>query len=131
MIKSFALALLAASTYAIVDSPVRGDNDGSSQEDAIYTSFINSDNCGNNAYVKLDMWTYIAKVPGEDAYEYHGDTVAFIGGPIGRFIQYGFCIHIATSEAGDKTWDCQQVDVTVPLNGDIETNALTMQTESN
>jgi len=131
MFKSFALALLAATTYAIDDSPVRGDNDGSNQENALYTSFINSDTCGNGKYVKLDMWTYIAKVPNEDAYEYHGDTVAFIEGPLGKFIQYGFCIHIATSEAGEKTWDCQQVDVTVPINNDLDTNDYKTQTESN
>ena len=131
MFKSFALALLAATTYAIDDSPLRGDNDGANQENALYTSFINSDTCGNGKYVKLDMWTYIAKVPNEDAYEYHGDTVAFIEGPLGKFIQYGFCIHIATSEAGVKTWDCQQVDVTVPINNDLDTNDYKTQTESN
>ena len=38
------------------------------------------------------MWTYITKY--EDTYEYHGDTVAYIEGPIGRFIQYGMCIEI-------------------------------------
>ena len=86
MFKSFSLALLAATTFAIDDSPVRGANDGSNQENAYYTSFINSDNCGNNKYVKLDMWTYIQKVPDEDAYEYHGDTVAFVEGPVGRFM---------------------------------------------
>ena len=92
MMKSFALALLAATTFAIDDSPVRGNNDGSDQENALYTSFINNDSCGNNNAVKVDMWTYIAKVPGEDAYEYHGDTVAYIEGPVGRFFQYGFCV---------------------------------------
>ena len=118
MMKAFALALLAATTFAILDSPVRGNNDGSDQENALYTSFINNDSCGNNNAVKVDMWTYIAKVPGEDAYEYHGDTVAYIEGAMGRYFQYGFCIHISYSEAGDKTWDCQQIDVTVPINGD-------------
>ena len=131
MFKSFALALLAATTYAIDDSAVRGKNDGSNQDNALYTSFINSDNCGNNSPVKLDMWTYIAKVPGEDAYEYHGDTVAFIEGAVGKFFQYGFCVHIATSEAGEKTWDCQQVDVTVPINGDLEVADKKTQSESN
>ena len=130
MFKSFALALLAATSYAIDDSEKRGNNDGSNQENALYTSFINSDTCGNNNPVKLDMWTYIAKVPGEDAYEYHGDTVAFIEGAVGKFFQYGFCVHIATSEAGEKTWDCQQVDVTVPINGDLEVLDKKTQSES-
>ena len=131
MFKSFALALLATSTYALDDSAVRGNNDGSNQENAFYTSFVNNDSCGNSAYVKLDMWTYIAKVPDEDAYEYHGDTVAFVEGPVGKFFQYGFCVHIATSEAGDKTWDCQQVDVTIPINGDIDVLDKKTQSEAN
>jgi len=131
MFKSFALALFAATSNAIVDSAVRGNNDGSNQDNALYTSFVNSDSCGNGQYVKLDMWTYIAKVPGEDAYEYHGDTVAFVDGPVGKFFQYGFCVHIATSEAGDKTWDCQQVDVTIPINGDIDVLDKKTQSESN
>ena len=92
MMKAFALALLAATTFAIFDSPVRGNNDGSDQENALYTSFINNDSCGNNNAVKVDMWTYIAKVPGEDAYEYHGDTVAYVEGPVGMFFKYGFCV---------------------------------------
>ena len=115
MYASFALALLAATTFAIGDSPVRGDNNGTSQEDALYTSFINNDTCGNGKYVKVDMWTYIQWNPDENNYEYHGDTVAYIEGPVGKFLQYGFCIHIATSEAGEKTWDCQQIDVSVIL----------------
>ena len=99
MIKSFAVALLGTAALAINDSAVRGYNDGSSRENAYYTSFVNSDTCGNNKYVKLDMWTYISKVPGEDAYEYHGDTVAYIEGPMGRFIQYGMCIEIGKDPA--------------------------------
>ena len=130
MFKSFALALFAATSNAIVDSEVRGTNDGSNQDNALYTSFVNSDSCGNGQYVKLDMWTYIAKVPGEDAYEYHRDTVAFVDGPVGKFFQYGFCVHIATSEAGDKTWDCQQVDVTIPLNDGIEPDVTEQQTQT-
>lgn len=135
MFKSFAFALLAAYTYAVDDSEFRGANDGSNQENAYYTSFVNSDSCADWAsfsgtYVKLDMWTYIAKVSGEDAYEYHGDTVAFVEGPVGRFFQYGFCVHIATSEAGDKTWDCQQVDVTIPLNDGIEPDVTEQQTQT-
>ena len=99
MIKSFVVALLGTAAHSINDSPVRGSNDGSSQENPLYTSFVNSDSCGNNKYVKLDMWTYISKVPGEDAYEYHGDTVAYIEGPMGRFIQYGMCIEIGKDPA--------------------------------
>ena len=131
MFKSFAFALLAAYTYAVNDSELRGANDGSDQKNAYYTSFVNSDGCGGtNKYVKLDMWTYIAKVSGEDAYEYHGDTVAFVEGPVGKFFQYGFCVHIATSEAGDKTWDCQQVDVTIPLNDGIDADVTEQQTQT-
>ena len=99
MIKSFAVALLGTAVFAIYDSETRGKNDGSSKENALYTSFVNSDTCGNNKYVKLDMWTWISKVPGEDAYEYHGDTVAYVEGPIGRSIQYGMCIEIGKDPA--------------------------------
>ena len=127
MYTSFALALLAATTFAIGDSPVRGNNNGISQEDALYTSFIKNDTCGNNKYVKVDMWTYIQKMPDVNEYEYHGDTVAYIEGPVGRFFQYGFCIHIATSEASGKTWDCQQIDVSIPLTevSDLDSIPLT------
>ena len=130
MIRSFIVALLSTTTLAIDDSPTRGYNDGSSQENALYTSFINSDSCGNNKYVKLDMWTYIAKSPTDDVYEYHGDLVAYIEGPVGRFIEYGFCIHIDTNWDGEKIWDCQQVDVTIPLNGDLDTNDFKSHSEA-
>ena len=129
MFKSFSLALLATTTFAIDGSAVRGADDGSNQENALYTSFINSDDCGNNKYVKVDMWTYIQKVADEDAYEYHGDTVAFVEGPVGRFFQYGFCLHVGEDADGAKTWDCQQVDVTVPLNGDLDTLDFKTQSE--
>ena len=128
MLKFFALALLAATTCALNASAIRGNNDGTNRENAFYTSLINNDTCGNGP-VKLDMWTYIDKY--EDTYRYHGDTVAFIDGAVGKFIQYGFCVHIATSEAGEKTWDCQQVDVTVPYHGDFFTNVFRTQLESN
>ena len=99
MIKSFAVALFGTAAHAIQDSAVRGANDGSDRENALYTSFVNSDSCGNNKYVKLDMWTHIRKVPDEDAYEYHGETVAYIEGPVGRYMQYGMCIEIGKDPA--------------------------------
>ena len=91
---SFAVALLSTTALALFDSPVRGKNDGSDQQNALYTSFVNSDSCANG-YVKLDMWTYIDKdnVAG-GPYEFHGDTVAFLEGPVGQFMQYGMCIYI-------------------------------------
>lgn len=60
MFKSFAVALLAATALAIDDSPVRGDDDGANQLNAKMTSFINNDTCAGG-YMKLDMFTYIAK----------------------------------------------------------------------
>ena len=59
MIKSFAVALLGTAALAIDDSALRGSNDGSSRENAYYTSFVNNDTCANGGYVKLDMWTHI------------------------------------------------------------------------
>ena len=109
--------------YSNRDSPVRGRNDGSDRENALYTSLINTQSCGTLDYVKLDLWTFIAKVAKKDEYELHGDTVAYFRGPIGQFIRYGFCIYQDLEvtvdeetqvETQEKVWDCQQIDVTVP-----------------
>ena len=118
MFKSFAAALLSATTLALDGSVTRGANDGSNQENALLTDLINSDNCGNNGGIKLDMWTYIAKVTDADAYEFHGDTVAYVEGAVGRWMQYGMCIEISADSAGLQTWDCQLVEVTVPDDTD-------------
>ena len=115
MFKSFAAALLSATTLALDGSVTRGANDGSNQENALLTDLINSDTCGNNGGIKLDMWTYIAKVTDADAYEFHGDTVAYVEGAVGRWMQYGMCIEISADSAGLQTWDCQLVEVTVPI----------------
>jgi len=115
MFKSFAAALLSATTLALDASAVRGDNDGSNQENALLTDLINSDTCGNNGGIKLDMWTYIAKVTDADAYEFHGDTVAYVEGAVGRWMQYGMCIEISEPSAVPQNWDCQLVEVTVPI----------------
>ena len=110
--------------YANRDSPVRGRNDGSDRENALYTSLIN-DYCGNNLpVVKLDLWTFIAKVAKKDEYEFHGDTVAYFRiKNTYQFIRYGFCIYQdlevtvdeeTQAEAKEKVWDCQQIDVDIP-----------------
>ena len=95
---------------------------------------INNDTCANGGYMKLDLFTYIAKVAGQDAYEYHGDTVASVGGNAGRYFQYGICIEISKdADTGVQTWDCQQIDVTVPIpaGADLDTNVFTKQSEAN
>ena len=69
--------------------------------------------------MKLDMYTFISRYG--DTYEYHGDTVAYVEGFVGQNFQYGMCIEIERDPASwEQTWDCQQIDVTVPLVGDVD-----------
>lgn len=106
MFKSFAVALLSATVYAdVADSPVRGKNDASDQKNAHYTSMIGNESeakCKATEF-KMDLFTYIAKGTGENAYEFHGDTVAAWSGQIGANVVYGFCLQM---NATDLTWDC-------------------------
>ena len=89
MFKSFTLALLSAVAIA------KGNNDGSSGDNAITTNLIDNDQ------YSLDVHTYNAET--RDINEFHGDLEMTIKTGSSSNQEFGFCMKL------DGLWDCMSV----------------------
>lgn len=118
MFKSFALALVPAIALA------RGENDGTSQDNAVEVTLIDDAVIG---VVKL--YTYNAWNADSEEDEFHGDLEILPYGAVDApgnlqqvvtsWVNYGFCIQ--QTSGNDDLWDCMQVkaDIIVDeLNND-------------
>jgi len=122
MFKSFASALLAASVLADTNdnlgeaSNVRGNNDGSDNDNAAYCNMI----AANGDGVKTDLFTYLKRE--NKVLEWHGETKLYLNGinHVGakQIFEYGFCMRMTEAKAAEgtnpavlETYDCSSVKV--------------------
>ena len=110
MLKSFLGALLPIAALA-----VRGNDDGSSRENAHDTNAIN--NNGDKVWFHLYHWTSTA--PDGITKLWNGDLTVNTGNSY-RYIAYGWCMEILNTEEED--WDCMRAMVTVDPTGGINTD---------
>ena len=114
MHKTFAIALISAyasAQWKAAPSPDRGDNDGSSQDNAINNPLTAS--VASSKEVKTDLFTYMAVEEATNALEFHGDSVIY-GPELDQTFTYGWCMENGSRDvqgASKTNWDCQAVHV--------------------
>ena len=102
MFKSFAASLLPLAALA------RGDNDGTSRDNAVSTSFTFADIEG----VEVTLHHYNKSGEAENVFEFHGDTVFTSTKGHYSNIRYGWCVSLPNTvvaegeAAADLNWDC-------------------------
>ena len=93
----------------------RGNNDGTSREDAFDTFAVN--NNGDGVWFHLYHWTSTASDGVTKLW--NGDLTVNLRNAY-RNIAYGWCMEIL--DTPDEDWDCMRVMVTVDPTGSIDTN---------